>query len=324
MVIKTLENNNGFCLYKTESKKGKLYKWGYALIELANADFSPLRNLLRNEDIPFNKTYKEFFEKYLELNIESTHYQAIQFCIVKFMHERIQLLNDSLDIDDNSIVDYNTLKIYEPHKFLWDFQRLIWPLLYCNEKARNILNLLVCNDEKMKNKKKTDILKANSDKLTSFYFDYDTNITQFDSNKQYANFKYVCKNNKLFTTHTYYSIPELCNYELFKFLCSPTKIIRCKECNKFLVVKSAKKQFCSQKCKEKYNRRNPFYDEYRKTYQNIHKLHYEDGCVEPWENDVKPHLKELLNKYTKHYGTPNQDLKLKEFTNKLSKIKNQE
>ena len=327
MIIKTIENKEGFCMIKSDftlgekeirTKKTKLYKWGDSLIELANADFSKLKDLLYNDDIPTYITYKEFFTKYLELNIDSIYYLLIKFYIVRFMLERIELLNMSLDLN----ISYNTLEIYEPNIFFSDFRNLILPLLYCHEKVKNILELLVCNNEKNKNRKKIDILKNSKDKLSSFYFDYDSKITQFDTEKIYSNFKYIVEKNKLFMTHTYYSIPELCNYDLFRFIHTKTKIIKCKECEKFIIVSSAKKTFCDKSCNELYLKRNPFYYEYRKTYQSIHKLHYEDGCVEPWTTDVKPKLKKLLNEYTTYLNTPEQDSKLEEFKNKLFRIKN--
>lgn len=324
MIIKIFENDDGFKLYETEKKDSKMYKWGYSLIELANADFSKLRKILHKEDIPFDITYKDFFKKYLNLNINSIHYYLIKFYIINFIKNRIELLNNSLDIEDNTIIEYSTLKIYEPHKFLWDFQRLIWPLLYCHDKVRNILDLFLCNKEEIKKNGKKSVLKFNKDNISSLYFDYDTYKTQFDSSKEYLNFKYVYKNNKLYTTHIFHSIPELCNYELFKFINSSTKIIKCKECGKYIVVSSAKKQYCSKKCNELYLERNPFYREYRKTYQDIHKLHYETNCVDPWIDFIMPDLRDLLNEYEKYYDTPNQESKLNEFKKKLSKMKKQQ
>lgn len=309
MNIQISEVNNGF--YYDEKK---FFNWGDALINLVNSDFSELKKLVYIEE-PKGKTYLDFFNPFFNLKIDSIHYEFICSSFIEFLEYYNNLSEKNID----------SVLISDPHYFLADIQKFFFPLFYCQKQAKEILSCFIQESQKNNRLKNTSkykkIYKENNSNIN---FNYETPITQFDVNAIYSNFKMSLKGSTIIQNHIFYSIPDFCNYELFKFIEKNVKIAECDYCHKYIRIKNANTHFCSKQCREEYEKSNPFFNPYRTTYKNYSKEHHDKYCPKPFANpndSLRPQITKLYKEYKVFWHTENEQIKLEEFKKKLKQFK---
>lgn len=305
MNIQISETNNGFFYDK------KFYNWGDELINLANSDFSKIKNLILVEE-PKDKTYLEFFKPFLDLKFNSLHFKFICSSFIKYL----EFYDESFERNF-----YNEL-IYEPLLFLNDVHNIYYSLSHCQKQAKEILSCFI--DEAKKNRRLNNRAKFkriyNKNPL-NVSFNYETKITQFDLNNFSPNFTMDLKGNTIIQCHFFSSIPDFCNYELYKFIEKNIKVAKCDCCDKFIRIKNANTRFCSEECRQLYNNSNPFKTAYRTRYKNFSNKHYGENCPEPFDTDLRPKITKLYYKYKDYWQTENEESKLEEFKQKLKQFK---
>lgn len=299
MNIQILEKESGYMLYEGKSTN-KFYYWGEGLIELANNNFSEIKKIL-NTEIPANTSYKDYYENLINKE-ESIHYKAILQNVKRYIDEQ--------EFDEDFISDTD--------KFLSDLASIFHQLFKYQTHLKNLFPKLTC-----------DIIgKNNKQSLKKLFKDDNKNInkmiyrrnTIFDISESNSSI-FINNKGSLQLIHSFSNIIELCIYELYMFLNTDFKIIKCSECGKFALVKRRNAKFCSKKCSDNYLENNPFYKKYRIKYKNISHKYYEYGYKNPYSYDIRKKLKKIYDEYTKYYKTPFQGNKLKEYEKKLKEIK---
>ena len=309
MNIQISEVNNGFYYGKKN-----FYNWGDELINLANSDFSELKKLIYVEEHK-GKTYSEFLNSFFNLKNYSIHYKFICSSFIEFLEYHNNLIEENID----------SVLINEPLFFLADIQKVFFPLFYCQKQAKKILSCFIQESQK-------NIRLNNTSKYKKIYkenplnsnFNYKTQITQFDINTIYSNFTMDLKGNTIIQNHIFYSIPDFCNYELFKFIEKDVKIAECAYCHKYIRIQNANTHYCSEECRKKHEKSNPFFTAYRTTYKNYSKEHHDKYCPKPFTNphdSLRPEITKLYKEYKVFYQTENEQAMLKEFKQKLKRFK---
>lgn len=248
----------------------------------------------------------------MNLKINSIHYKFIYSSFIEF-----------LEYQDKSYEgNFNHTLINEPEYFIKDIQNIFYSLFYCQRKVKNILSCFIQESEenrRLNNKAKFKrIYKENSFNVN---FKYESLITQFDINKFSPNFTMDLKGKTIIQNHIFSTIPDFCNYELYKFIEKNVKITKCDYCDNFVRIKNANTRFCSEKCRKAYNKSNPFNTAYRTKYKNFSNKHYGENCQKPFDIDLRPTITKLYNEYKDYWQTQDEESMLEEFKQKLKQFK---
>lgn len=298
MNIQILEKDTGYMLYEGKNTN-KFYRWGEGLLELVNNKFDKIKRVL-NTEISNNISYKNYYENLLNLE-NSIHYKALLLNVKEFI--------DKQKNEDEIINDTD--------KFLSELTFIFFPLFKYQAHLEKLFSKLTC-----------DIIgKNNKQSLKKLFNDDNKNInkkiyrrnTIFDVNESNSSI-FINNKGSLRLVHNFSNIIEFCIYELYMFLNTDFKIIRCKECKRFAFVKRRDTECCSKKCSDEYLKNNPFYIKYKTKYTNIANKYSPIKENTSAYEILKP-LKKLYDEYKDYYKTPSQNKYLDEFMEKLKEIK---
>lgn len=333
MSIKILETKEGF---KFEGKK---YLWGEGLIELANCDFSKLKEMQLAEVSDEEKTYGDYLLKFLNLDTKSIHYELLRRTLDNYI-KNINEIIDNANYLEQKIQDKEVL-----HSDIWNF---ISPLFVCKNKIYNILLHLdrankefnsLPTAEKLfplykSNKSILNVLEeipTENGTLTIYEpfnsdLDFSSNVLKLEFNRFEPNSgtRITFNEGNIEYIHEFSSVEDFVFYELLKVLDKEPKIIKCKYCEKFCIVKDIRSLYCSLSCKNKGTqeniKQNPYKEEYMKKYKYLYNKYYGPNRKSQPKDKQFERLKKLYKDYIQPDSEEIDNNRLNEFIRKIKEI----